>query len=215
MFSFCPHCGKGIDQEQPDGGVIDCRYCGRRIGVVAPPKAAPADPAAASIRQDAARCPVCGQLVALKAVAGDRVLVPHFIATDVRVVCPGSGKPAAPARRPPGGKDLSAFMTREAVRVVSCRRGAEPRVEELTLEYLDRSDRVRLQIEALRDILGPDFRLRDYPAALGRPQLAVWGGVVACVVGKRHERGGYQPMTDAEVGQVVTDFRDRQVLFFP
>ena len=98
--------------------------------------------------------------------------------------------------------------------VVRCQKGAAPRIEELTLAYLDKTDRVRLQIEAQRDILGPDFRLRDYPPALGRPQFAVWAGAAACVVGKKHERGGYQPMSDAELAQVVADLQERAGLFF-
>jgi hypothetical protein len=141
-------------------------------------------------------------------------------------LCARSGKPivddaacvggdaATLAASPAAGKDLSAFMTREAVRVVSCRRGAEPRIEELVLEYLDKNDRVRLQIEALRDILGTDFRLRDYPVALKRTGFALWGGATACVVGKAHERGGYQTMNDAEIAAVVADLRGRPELFF-
>src|SRR5207253_1261405 len=113
-----------------------------------------------------------------------------------------------------GGKDLSAFMTRESIRLVSCRRSAEPCIEELTLEYLDRNDRVRLQIDALRDILGPDFRLCDYPKALSRTGLAVWGNAAACVVGAAHEHGGYRALTDAELAVVANDLRQRPELFF-
>ena len=100
-------------------------------------------------------------------------------------------------------------MTRESICLVSCRRGVEPHIEQLTLEYLDKNDRVRLQIEALRDILGRDFRLRDYPKVLGRPGLAVWSAESACVVGALHERGGYRALTDAEVAAVVGDLRQR------
>jgi hypothetical protein len=39
----------------------------------------------------AARCPVCRQVVALKANA--KTLVPHY-AAEKRKICPGSGKPA-------------------------------------------------------------------------------------------------------------------------
>ena len=105
-------------------------------------------------------------------------------------------------------------MTRESIRVVSCRRGAEPRIEELTLAYLDKTDRVRIQIEALRDILGPAFRIRDYPPSLGRPHLAVWSSAAACVIARKHERGGYQPMSDAEIAQVVADLRQNAAAFF-
>jgi hypothetical protein len=103
-------------------------------------------------------------------------------------------------------------MTRDAVRLVSCRRGEEPRIEELALEYLDKTDRVRIQIEALRDILGASFRLRDYPAALAKPELAVWGHATACVIGKKHAQGGYETLSNAEIATVVQDCRTRSDL---
>ncbi len=215
MFEFCPHCGQFAEGVQLPGQVVACRHCGRTIGspaaAAAPVVIRQADEL---IRQGtAAPCPACGQLVERRGIA----FAPHFTPAAPRKLCPQSGKPVAPPGAPApacGGKDLRALMTRDVVRLVSCRRGAPPRVEELTLEYLDKSDRVRLQIEALREMLGPTFRLCDYPAQLGRPQLAVWAGPDQCVVGKRHERGGYQALSDAEIAAVVTDLRQHAGLFF-
>jgi hypothetical protein len=211
MFSFCPHCGGSIDQEQQPGQTIVCLHCCQPVGTVrGPDPACVVDQSEELIRQGAAaRCPLCGQLVEVRAKAFAR----HF-EVGVRKLCAQSGKPltAEPGRR--GGKDLGACMAREVIRVVACRRGAEPRIEELTLEYLDKKDRVRLQIAALRDVLGPDFRLRDYPPALGRAGLAVWGGAAACVVGKVHEAGGYRTLRDEEITEVVDDLRKRAELFF-
>jgi hypothetical protein len=215
MFSFCPHCGGSIDREQRAGQTIVCAHCRKPIGAVLK-EAAPVvvDQAEELIRTGvAARCPLCEQMVELRGQA----FAPHFTA-GVRKLCPQSGKPsalAAPTPQPPaGGKDLSAFMTRESIRVVSCKRGAPPRIEELTLEYLDKKDRVRLQIEALRDILGPAFRLRDYPAALSRTGVAVWSSQAACVVGKVRSDGGYQSLSDAEIAAVLDDLRKPGEPFF-
>jgi hypothetical protein len=215
MFSFCPHCGKSIDQEQRAGQTIVCINCRKPIGAVLKDTApVVVDQAAELIRTGvAARCPLCQQMVELRGQA----FAPHFTA-GVRKLCLQSGKPsasAAPTPQPPaGGKDLSAFMTRESIRLVSCRRGAEPRIEEVTLQYLDKKDRVRLQIEALRDILGPDFRMRDYPATLGRTGLAVWSSEVACVVGSSRADGGYQSLHDAEIAAVLEDLRRTGASFF-
>jgi hypothetical protein len=220
MFEFCPACGRFTEGEQRTGQAIVCKHCGTLIGVVAPPQPkVVVDEAEELVRQGtAARCLQCGQLVAVKARGDFRTLVVHYAAARPQTICPGSGQAvtatAPPPRTTPGGKDLGAFMTRDRVRLVWSPRDGEPRVEELTLEYLDKADRVRTQIEALREILGPDFRLQDYPAALGRPSLAVWGSSAACVVGKRHERGGYQTLTDAEIAQVVDDLRRYREKFF-
>jgi hypothetical protein len=104
-------------------------------------------------------------------------------------------------------------MTRDFIKVISCRKGAEPQIEELTLEYLDKNDRVRLQIDALRDILGKDFRLQPYPPALRRPHLAVWGNADGWVVARQHERGGFQAMADAELAEVLAEVRRQRPLF--
>jgi hypothetical protein len=210
MFSFCPHCGGSVDQEQRPAQTVICIHCRQAIGTVRTPDAPTVvDQSEELIRRGAAaRCLLCGQLVELR----DKVFARHF-AVGVRKLCAQSGKPLAPEPGRPAGKDFSAFMTREVVRVVACKRGMQPRIEELTLEYLDKKDRVRLQIESLRDILGPDFRLRDYPPALGRAGLAVWGGAAACVVGKVHQEGGYQTLSDAEVAEVVDDLRTHAALF--
>jgi hypothetical protein len=111
-------------------------------------------------------------------------------------------------------KDLSAAMTRDRIKVVSCGRDGNPSIEELTLEYLDKNDRVRLQIDALRDVLGPDFRLLPYPPALNRPHLAVWGNAARCVVGRKHDQGGYQQLADADVQLVLADLGQHRPLFF-
>jgi hypothetical protein len=211
---------------------VTCLNCGQQVGVVPFPDAPKVvDQAEELIRSGAAaRCPHCRQLVEAKPQGAGRALARHFAPSGPRKLCPGSGQqmggaPAAPApaaaapakapaaAKPPAGKDLSAYMTRDLVRVVSCQGSADPQIEELTLEYLDKSDRVRLQVESLREILGPDFRMLDYPAALSRPHLAVWGNATACIVAKRHAQGGYQTLSDAEVGQVVADLKANRRLF--
>ncbi|HYT87485.1 MAG TPA: hypothetical protein VEL76_02095 [Gemmataceae bacterium] len=223
MFSFCPHCGQTPEQAQVPGQTVVCNHCGQQIGVIPlPEKAVVVDQTEELIRRGvAARCPLCRQAVEVKTQGTVKAFVPHFAASPQRKMCPNSGKPlpaAAPAeaasQRPAGGKDLSAFMTRDAIRVISCQANADPLIEELTLEYLDKSDRVRLQIEALRELLGPDFRMKAYPAALHRGQLGVWGNARACVVARKHEKGGYQQMTEAEVTQVLADFKQHKRLFF-
>lgn len=91
MYSFCPHCGMTLEQEQRDGQLLVCIHCGKEIGVVATEKPAVVDKAEETIRTGAAvRCPVCAQLIALKGTA--RTLVPHYGAG--KKICPGSGKPA-------------------------------------------------------------------------------------------------------------------------
>jgi DNA-directed RNA polymerase subunit RPC12/RpoP len=220
VFPFCPHCGHTLDQPQPAGQVVVCARCGFQIGVASlPPKTEVIDTTEELIQRGlAARCPQCGQLVEIKARGTARALVPHYATAPQRKLCPGSGKEltAAPAAPPkaPAGKDLSALRIREVIRVVACRRESDPQIEELTLEYLDRSDRVRLQIEALREILGSDFRMKDYPPALRRPELAVWGNATACVIAKRHPQGGYQQPSDAEIAHILEDLKQNRPLFF-
>lgn len=154
---------------------------------------------------------------------GTQAFVPHFTPSAQRKMCPNSGKPVAPdkapagagsANKPAAGKDLSAFMNREFIRVVACAKQGDPTIEELTLEYLDKADRVRIQIEAVRDILGTGFRMMPYPASLNRPHLAVWANPARCVVAKKHDQGGYQPMSEPEIKQVVEDMRRCRQLFF-
>ena len=38
-------------------------------------------------------------------------------------------------------------MSRDVIKVISCTKAGEPRIEVLTLEYLDKSERVSIQIE--------------------------------------------------------------------
>lgn len=223
MFSFCPHCGQSIDQHQAAGQRLVCKHCGQEIGLVATPKAVVVDQSAELIRQGkAARCPVCQQLVELRTQGTGRTLVPHYIVGPPRKICPQSGKPlpaepapAAPVPQPAtGGKDLSKYMTREMIRILSCPLAGEPSIEELALSYLDKTDRVRLQIDALREILGPHFRMRAYPAALQRTELAVWGNSAACIIARKHPQGGYQSLAEAEIQQVLLDLQQQKELFF-
>jgi hypothetical protein len=147
-------------------------------------------------------------------------------------MCPNSGKPApvpttpaatvsppaAPSPFPtvttPGGRDLSKYYSKELIRVVACSKGQDATIEELALQYLDKADRVRIQIEALREILGPSFRMKDYPSALAKPHLALWSNSTGCVVARKHPQGGYQPTGDEELIQVVNHIRDNPQFFF-
>jgi DNA-directed RNA polymerase subunit RPC12/RpoP len=225
MFPFCPHCGRSLDQEQRPGQTVLCAHCGQQVGVgPLPEKPAVVDQTEELLRRGvAARCPLCGQVVEVKARGTARTFVPHYAAGPQRRMCPNGGKPlpaespaATPAPAPaPGRKDLSGFMTRDRTRVVLCRKDADPTIEELILEYLDKADRVRLQIEALRELLGPDFRMGAYPPPLNRAHLAVWGNATACVIARRHERGGYEAMSDAEVAEILADLKQHKQRFFP
>jgi hypothetical protein len=228
MFEFCPHCGNTPGgQDQSEGQRVVCKHCGKEVGIVPTSvKKLVLDRMEEWLRSGAAaRCPVCNQPVEVKTSGGVKSLVPHF-AGEKRKVCPGSGKavvPPAPAPasaappvqgKMPARKDLAAYMNRERIQVVACRRDAEPTIEDLSLEYLDRADRVRLQIEALRDILGQKFAIKAYPPDLHRPQLAVWGNADMCVVARKREEGGYQPMPQGELLQIVEDLRQHRSLFF-
>jgi hypothetical protein len=219
MFSFCPHCGKSIGQEQIEGRLLVCKHCTREIGLVASGKGVMVNQADEIIRGGhAAPCPLCGQLVQVKASGTGKTFVPHYVTSPQRRICPGSGKQLVPASSPvknkPAGKDLSAFMTREVFRIVSCGSSTGPVIEELTLEYLDKSERVRTQIEGLRAILGPDFRMKDYPAGLKQPDLAVWGNCSGCVVAKKDPRGGFQQLTSGEIILVMEQIKQDKQLFF-
>ena len=229
MYPFCPHCGQTLDGQQPTGQTLVCRHCGQVIGSVpSTPQRVVVDKTEELLRSGStARCPLCQQVVELKSAGAAKSFVPHFGSATQRKMCPNSGKqvpasPSAPAvvpspspiQRPHTSKDLSAFLTREFIKVISCQRDADPQIEELTLEYLDKKDRVRLQIDALRDILGAEFRLQAYPPQLQRPHLAVWGNASICVVGRKHPQGGYQPMPDEELRQALEEVRQHKPLFF-
>jgi hypothetical protein len=219
MFDFCPNCGVTINQEQVEGRMLVCGQCRKDIGFVgAVARIAVSETQERINAGTAARCPVCRQAVEVKTAGMVASLVPHFGPKDKRKICPGSGKPAAvdPVidKKTPRLKDLSAHMTRDTIKVISVTHDADPRIEVLTLEYLDKSERVRIQIEALREMMGADFHLRDYPPSLHKPHLAVWGNAEACVVAQKHERGGYQSIVDAEITVVLADLRQRKELFF-
>jgi hypothetical protein len=214
MFSFCPHCGQTIGgTEQVEGKMLVCRCCGKSIGIVAAPKKMMVDQAEELIRQgSAARCQVCNHVIEVKAGG---TLVPHY-SPGQKKICPGSGKPvqtAAPPKAPDQGKDLRALVTRDVIKVIFCQGNAEPTIEELTLEYLDKSDRVRLQIEALRDMLGAVFRMKPYPLERGKADFSMWGNAAAFVVARKHEAGGYQAMTAADISAVLDDIRQNRTKF--
>ncbi len=161
----------------------------------------------------AAACPACLQAVEVKLSGSVRSFVPHFLPGQ-RKMCPKSGKSVGDPEATSGVQKLAAYMTRELIKVVACRSDGEPTIELLNLEYLNKNDRVRLQIAALRDILGESFQMKPYPGLLRKPHLAVWGNTAMCVIAKTHDKGGYQPMTDAELFEVVKDIRAQQSLFF-
>ena len=73
---------------------------------------------------------------------------------------------------------------------------------------------MRFQIEAIRDILGNSFRMTDYPAQLHKPHLVVWSSQDRCVIARRHEQGGYQTMSEAEIKLVVEDVRLLPIIVF-
>lgn len=227
MFDFCPHCGETIGQDQSVVGMeIKCRHCGHVIGTVsaAPKKVILDDTEKLLQGGTAARCAVCQQIVQVKTSAGGRSLVPHFDQPPAKKMCAGSGKPVvapAPKAPPPSttiqgpvtSKDLSGHYTRDLLRVVACRMDCEPTIEELTLAYLDKSDRVRIQIDALREMLGKDFRMKAYPNSQ-RPDLGLWGNADQCVVARKHPQGGIASLSDTEIRAVIEDLHGDRVGFY-
>ena len=228
MLNFCPGCGGSIDQNQVGGQAVTCIHCGRLIGVATEgPRKVVVDQTDELIKGGTvARCSLCQQAVQLKSsgqvntfrsplrgrgtqdVSQQRQAAPA-VPSAPAPRAPGLRSTADPATatlptvQTPGGKDLSKYYSRELIRVVACSKGQDATIEELALQYLDKTDRVRTQIEALRDILGPSFRMKDYPPALARPHLALWSNATRCVVAKKHPQGGYQPTADEELIQVV------------
>ena len=220
MFDFCPHCGQAIEGEQIAGRMLVCARCGKDIGFAGGLQRAALDETEERIRvRTAARCPACQQAVDVKTTGAGTTLVPHYGA-GTRRICPGSGKPAASQAPPPvklktpGGRDLSAYLTRDVIKIIFCTKAGAARIDVLTLEYLDKTDRVRIQIEALREMLGDAFRMRDYPPALNRTHLAGWVSADACVVAAKHERGGFQSIADADLLAVLADLRQHAAQFF-
>lgn len=226
MFSFCHHCGGSISQDQVVGQRLICRWCKKEIGVVAAEKEVVVVDKTEALLQSGkvARCPECGRLVEVRQKGGRRSLAPHMGAGPSRM-CIFSGKPApampTPAgaedgpQRPATTKDLSGYVTRESITVVACGKTGDPTFEVLTLDYLDRTDRVRVQIDAVRDILGGGaFKMRDYPPALKKPQLAIWSTPARCVVARRHAKGGYEAMPDSDLAAIAEDFKKFRYLFF-
>ena len=198
--------------------MLVCAHCGKDIGFVGAVQHSTVNETEQRILAGtAARCPVCQQAVELKSAAEKKSLVPHYSPTLPRKICPGSGKPLAVAppasKLTPTGKDLSTYLTRDVIKVILYSNNGAASIEVLTLEYLDKSERVRIQIEALREMLGTGFRMRDYPPSLSKPQLGVWGSADACVVAARHPQGGYQSIADTEVASVLADLQHKELFF--
>ena len=87
MFSFCPHCGGAIEQEQIEGRMLVCVHCAKPIGLVKKDESE-----APPVRETNPRCPVCQQLVDVRMSGTAKKFVPHYRAGE-RKICLGSGKP--------------------------------------------------------------------------------------------------------------------------
>jgi hypothetical protein len=223
MFQFCHHCGKGINQDQVPGQRIVCVWCKKEIGVVSEPKKEVyIDKTDELLRTGSvAKCPECQRLVEVRQKSGRRSLAPHMGAGPSRM-CIFSGKPAPAVptpdgepQRPATSKDLSGYMNRQEVKVVACTKFGDPSIEVLNLEYLDKTDRIRVQIDAVRDILGGVFKMVDYPGIFKRPQLALWTTATRVVVARKHAQGGYEPMPDVELREICDEVRNHRQCFFP
>jgi hypothetical protein len=159
--------------------------------------------------------------VQVKEKSGRRSLAPHLGAGPTRM-CIFSGKPA-PAlpgeegepKGPVSSKDLTGYMTQESVKLVACTKFGDPTIEVLNLKYLDKTDRVRVQIDAVRDILGGVFRMIEYPTVFKKPQLAVWTTSTRVVVARRHPHGGFESMPDPELRELCNELRNFRQCFFP
>jgi hypothetical protein len=127
---------------------------------------------------------------------------------------PNAAQRPAPAKTTIGKTDGSAEVTRDQVKVVACRKDANPTIETLTVSYQNKSDRIRLQIEALRTLMGASFQMHDYPPALRKPHLAVWGNASVCIVARKHPQGGCQSLESAELSQVAADLQQNRPQFF-
>jgi hypothetical protein len=106
MFNFCPHCGKGINQQQTPGQKVFCRWCGKDIGVAASSMSASLsagtvvtgkkiiDKSEEPIQQGkAARCRFCGQVVETRGAGDARTFVPHYNEkAGKRKICISSGR---------------------------------------------------------------------------------------------------------------------------
>jgi DNA-directed RNA polymerase subunit RPC12/RpoP len=92
-FNFCPWCGRSIGQDQSPGKVVTCKHCGLPIGKPDPPKKQVIDQTQQVIQSgSAARCPLCQQVVQVKASGTGRAFVPHYRGGEKKI-CPNSGKP--------------------------------------------------------------------------------------------------------------------------
>jgi DNA-directed RNA polymerase subunit RPC12/RpoP len=105
MFNFCPHCGKGINQDQQPGQKVFCRYCGKDIGTT--PSVIGASISAGTVvtkgkvvdRRDepiqqgkASRCRFCNQVVETRGTGEERKFVPHYDPALGKKICKSSGR---------------------------------------------------------------------------------------------------------------------------
>ena len=85
----------------------------------------------------------------------------------------------------------------------------------------------RSNAASILDTRGPGFRMPDSSGFLLLPDdapeptsdelAAVVDACYAdmCIVAKKHDAGGYQPMDEAQIMEVVDDLRWKKKLFFP
>jgi hypothetical protein len=104
MFNFCPHCGKGINQQQVPGQKVFCRYCGKDIGTTSVIGASLSagtvitgkkmiDKSQEPIQQGkAAQCRFCGQVVETRGTGDNRTFVPHYNPSKGKKICISSGR---------------------------------------------------------------------------------------------------------------------------
>jgi hypothetical protein len=109
MLNFCPHCGKGINQNQVAGQKLFCRYCGKDVsspsglnvgasvsaGTVVTGKKM-IDKSEEVIKQGKAeRCRFCGQVVETRGAGDARTFVPHYNPSKGKKICISSGRRVA------------------------------------------------------------------------------------------------------------------------
>ena len=150
MFEFCPHCGQTVEQEQIVGNMLVCQKCGKDIGFVgAVQRSGVTETEQRLPAGTAAACPNCQQIVELTTTGAAKRSC-RITATRARSVRAAASRLVSLQPPPqPRARTWLRFMTRDVIKLVYCPKNAVLRIEVLTLEYLDKSDRVRIQVEAL------------------------------------------------------------------